>query len=91
MSAPQQPAGALPGDPAAQDEHLGAGDAAHALHGPTAVEGRFVTGEGPDAVDVVPEEWAGNAITAQVAAGPGPDGAEGEVRGRSRGSVVEEF
>ena len=51
-----------------------AGDAAHALHGPTAVEGRFVTGEGPDAVDVVPEEWAGNAITAQVAAGPGPDG-----------------
>lgn len=44
------------------------------LHGPTSREGRFVTGEGADAVDVIPEEWAGGAITAQVPATCGPGG-----------------
>ncbi|QOK23871.1 hypothetical protein IGS73_05685 [Janibacter indicus] len=47
---------------------------AEALHGPTAVSGRFVTGEGPDAVDVLPEEWAGDAITSQVPTTLGPGG-----------------
>ncbi|WP_068265188.1 HNH endonuclease signature motif containing protein [Janibacter limosus] len=46
------------------------------LHGPTAREGRFVTGEGADAVDVVPEEWAGDAVTSQVPASLGPGGQE---------------
>ncbi|SMC59172.1 HNH endonuclease signature motif containing protein [Janibacter indicus] len=47
---------------------------AEALHGPTAVSGRFVTGDGPDAVDVLPEEWAGDAITSQVPTTLGPGG-----------------
>ncbi|KRE38370.1 hypothetical protein ASG73_05320 [Janibacter sp. Soil728] len=46
------------------------------LHGPTAREGRFVTGEGADAVDVIPEEWAGDAVTSQVPASLGPGGQE---------------
>ena len=46
------------------------------LHGPTAREGRFVTGEGADAVDVLPEEWAGDAVTSQVPASLGPGGQE---------------
>lgn len=44
------------------------------LHGPTAREGRLVTGEGADAVDVLAEEWAGDAVTSQVPATLGPDG-----------------
>lgn len=44
------------------------------LHGPTAREGRFVTGGGADAVEVLPEEWAGDAVTSQVPATCGPRG-----------------
>ncbi|WP_303708269.1 HNH endonuclease signature motif containing protein [Janibacter sp. CX7] len=54
---------------------------AEALHGPTAVGGRFVTGEGADAVDVLPEEWAGDAITSQVPTALGPGGPASWVSG----------
>lgn len=51
------------------------------LHGPTAREGRFVTGEGADAVDVIPEEWAGDAVTSQVPTTVGPGGRQSWISG----------
>lgn len=54
---------------------------AQELHGPTAREGRFVTGEGADAVDVLPEEWAGDAVTSQVPTTLGPGGQQSWISG----------
>ena len=51
------------------------------LHGPTAREGRLVTGEGVDAVDVLAEEWAGSAVSSQVPTTIGPDGPPSWVSG----------
>ncbi|MDN5744601.1 MAG: HNH endonuclease [Nocardioidaceae bacterium] len=51
------------------------------LHGPTAREGRLVTGDGADAVDVIAEEWAGDAVTSQVPASLGPNGSPTWVSG----------
>ncbi|WP_435198114.1 hypothetical protein [Janibacter sp. GS2] len=42
---------------------------------------RIVTGEGPDRVDVLPEEWAGDAVTSQVPTTFGPGGQPGWVSG----------
>lgn len=47
---------------------------AQELHGPTAREGRLVTGDGPDMVDVIPEEWCGGDIRSQTEATLGPHG-----------------
>src|SRR5699024_5233178 len=52
----------------------GRGSLGQELHGPTAREGRIVTGEGADAVEVLAEEWAGDAVTSQVPTTLGPDG-----------------
>lgn len=46
------------------------------LHGPTAREGRFVTGEGADAVEVIAQEWAGGVVTSQMPTTFGPGGQE---------------
>lgn len=51
------------------------------LHGPTARAGRFVTGEGADAVEVIPEEWAGEAVTSQVPTTLGPGGQQSWISG----------
>ncbi len=51
------------------------------LHGPTSRAGRFVTGEGADAVDVIPEEWAGDAVTSQVPTTLGPGGQQSWISG----------
>lgn len=47
---------------------------AQELHGPATRSGRLVTGDGADAVDVLAEEWAGDAVSSQVPATLGPDG-----------------
>ena len=52
----------------------GRGSLGQELHGPTAREGRIVTGDGADAVEVLAEEWAGDAVTSQVPTTFGPDG-----------------
>lgn len=54
---------------------------AQELHGPTGRGGRFVTGGGADAVDVIPEEWAGDAVTSQVPTAFGPGGEAGWTSG----------
>lgn len=51
------------------------------LHGPTARGGRLVTGEGVDAVDVLAEEWAGDAVSSQVPATFAPGGSPTWVSG----------
>lgn len=51
------------------------------LHGPTAREGRLVTGEGADAVDVIVQEWAGDDVAAQVPTTLGPGGPESWISG----------
>lgn len=51
------------------------------LHGPTAREGRIVTGEGADAVDVLTEEWAGDAVTSQSPTTFGPGGQHSWISG----------
>ncbi|WEV78616.1 hypothetical protein O9K63_02120 [Janibacter cremeus] len=52
----------------------GRGSLGQDLHGPTAREGRLVTGDGADAVEVLAEEWAGDAVSSQVPTTFGPDG-----------------
>ena len=42
---------------------------------------RIVTGEGADTVDVLPEEWAGDAISSQVPTTLGPGGQEAWISG----------
>lgn len=54
---------------------------AEALHGPTARAGRLVTGGGADRVDVVTEEWAGDAVTSQVPTTLGPGGQDSWISG----------
>lgn len=44
-------------------------------------QGRIVTGEGADAVDVIAEEWAGDAVTSQVPTTFGPGGQESWISG----------
>lgn len=51
------------------------------LHGPTSRELRIVTGEGADMVDVLPEEWAGEAVSSQAPTTFGPSGPPGWVGG----------
>lgn len=51
------------------------------LHGPTAREGRIVTGAGADAVDVITEEWAGDAVTSQSPTTFGPGGQHSWISG----------
>lgn len=44
-------------------------------------QSRIVTGEGPDRVDVLPEEWAGDAVASQVPTTFGPGGQPGWISG----------
>ncbi len=44
-------------------------------------ESRIVTGEGADVVDVLPEEWAGGAVSSQVPTTFGPGGQTGWISG----------
>ncbi|MDN5716931.1 MAG: HNH endonuclease [Janibacter sp.] len=67
--------------PFAGGERGGSSELAEALHGPTVRQGRFVTGDGADQVEVMAEEWAGGTVASQVPTTLGPGGQEAWIGG----------